>query len=332
MPPKRTTDTASAQQDSSKRRATAAAPADADTTVVVNEHLLHQAGGHGAQMVSLEDDIAAHKDAEDEDTQLGLKTPDKTTHSAGGVTPATAGSSSSGGRSAARLLALPDTTSGKATYKVAGPTELTVVAPLQSKVDDKNFTFLTGSVKDTTSGKSCAPSVQLDTSQSFHAFSLHASLFVFLAGTVVGLNVKGKAVALMKDLRVGAVFQVTNAKLVNNSSPGAPPNYTLDPDNFGQGNVKIFRKERFDGIPLSTVAQKVNDPPNESTPINSTLGVLFQYRMLDNGDVQYLLINRTVTDPVIVQSRYPKPEYNNNSKTEEANLYMLQTCLVIQIN
>jgi len=115
----------------------------------------------------------------------------------------------------------------------------------------------------------------------------------------------------MKDLRLGAVFQVTNGKLVNNAPPNAVPNYTLDPDNFGQGNIKIYRQEGFDGVPLSAVARIVNDPPTDTTTVKSTMGVLFKYRPLDNGEVQYLIVNRTITDPVVVQSRYPKPEYQS---------------------
>jgi len=130
-------------------------------------------------------------------------------------------------------------------------------------------------------------------------------------GVTVGLNVKGKSVHFMKDLRAGALFQVNNAKLVNNSPNAATPNYTLDPDNFGQGNVKVFRKESFDGIPLSALYKKTVEPPADATTITSSLGILFQYRMLDNGEVQYLLVNRSVTDPVVLQSRFPKPEYKN---------------------
>jgi len=143
---KRTSDSELAAAASSKRRSTAHTAAEADTTTVVNEHLKHQAGG-----VNLEENAQALQDA-DGAAQAALKTPDKTAGQSGRDTPDPAGSASSSA-SASRLVPLPDTSSGRSSYKVVGPTELVVVTSLQSKVDDKNFTYLTGSVKDTVSGE-----------------------------------------------------------------------------------------------------------------------------------------------------------------------------------
>jgi len=49
---KRTSDATTADTASSKRRATVSSAAKANTTVVVNEHLLHQTAGLGAEIVT----------------------------------------------------------------------------------------------------------------------------------------------------------------------------------------------------------------------------------------------------------------------------------------